>query len=215
MISVAYITFNEEKYIERSIRSVQSIADEIIVLDHFSEDRTVNICNSFGARVFQTKWVHDFSYSKNIAASLCSEPWILFLDADEHLEGENLDLIKTAIDNSVGGDIVSWSFIRKNHYPIHEHDSPFYGPPFYPDFQVRLFRNREEIYFSGAVHEGVLASIKEGKVGIVGRLSVCLHHHMFRGDKEKFEDLKGLYYSKIARGEFNEKRHAIDKIERD
>jgi glycosyltransferase involved in cell wall biosynthesis len=208
-----YIVFNEEAYIRRSIESVKSIADEIVVVDHGSSDGTVLICESLGAKVYQNKWIHDFSHAKNYAKSLCSEPWILFVDADEHFEGENINLIRHAAEHSEEDQVVAWSFIRKNHYPSHDPSSPFYGPPFYPDFQVRLFRNSSEIYFSGEVHEGVVQSINEGKVGVIGRLAVCMHHHMFRGDKEKFEVQKGEYYSMIAKGAFHEKRIETGKAE--
>ena len=211
MISLAYILLNEEAYIRRSMESIRGVADQIVVLDHHSSDQTSLICESMGAIVYQAEWTHDFSQARNHAKSLCTEPWILFVDADEHFEGENVGLIRQAVQLSDEASVVAWSFIRKNHYPSHDSDSPFYGPPFYPDPQVRLFRNVNEIYFSGAVHEGVVQSITEGKVGTIGRLSVCIHHHMFRGNKEQFEDQKGQYYSRIARGEFNEKRLEADK----
>jgi len=203
MISLVYIVFNESDYIARSINSISSIVDEIHVLDHFSSDDTVDICKEIGACVHQHEWEHDFSKARNLVCSFCTQPWILSVDADEHFEGENLDLILHTVNES-DENIVAWSFIRKNHYPSHDSDSPFYGHPFYPDFQVRLFRNSPDIFFSGAVHEGVLPSINEGHLGIVGRLSVCIHHHMFRGDKEKFEKEKGEYYKRIAQGAFHE-----------
>lgn len=205
MISAAYITFNEEKYIARSIKSILPLVDEIIVVDHHSFDNTVLISEELGAKVTQYEWIHDFSHARNFAMSLCSGDWIICPDADEHFEGENLDIIRTAISGSDEKGVVAWSFIRKNHYPSHDSDSPYFLPPFYPDFQVRLFKKMPEIFYSGAVHEGVLPSIEESKVGIVGRLSVCIHHHMFRGDQKKFEEEKGSYYKKIAEGAFNAK----------
>ena len=202
MISLAYILLNEEAYIRRSIESIRAVADEIVVVDHHSSDQTSLICESLGAKVYQSEWVHDFSHARNYAKSLCAEPWVLFVDADEHFEGENIELIKQAVRSSDEASVVAWSFIRRNHYPSHDADSPFFRHPFYPDPQVRLFKNVNEIYFSGAVHEGVVQSINEGKVGTIGRLSLCIHHHMFRGNKEQFEESKGRYYSRIAEGEF-------------
>lgn len=203
MISLAYITFNEEKYIERSIVSAKKLADEIIIVDSFSIDKTVEICEKLGAKVFQEKWKHDFSYAKNFMISKCTQPWILSLDADEHLEGEKLEIINTALHIAPENEIVAWEFIRKNHYPIHESDSPYFGPPFYPDMQIRLFQKRPEIYYSGEVHEGLLQSIQAANIGYVGRIPVCIHHHLFRGDKEQFEIPKNQYYSDILKGVFH------------
>lgn len=205
MISLGYITLNEEKYIERSINSVKSMVDEIIVVDAFSSDKTVKICKKLGAKVFKEKWVDDYSHSRNILISKCTQPWILTLDADEHLEGENLNLITQALNCAAQNEIVAWALPRKNHYPLHDPDSPFFGPPFYPDLQVRIFQRRKEIFYSGVVHEGVQQSIDSSKVGFIGRVAVCIHHHMFRGNKEKFENSKGLYYSKLEKGEIHAK----------
>jgi len=206
MISLAYITKNEEKYIERSIKSARSIADEIIVLDAFSEDNTITICKNLDAKIHQEEWKDDFSYSRNKLISMCNEDWILMLDADEHLEGENLDLIKHAISNSLINNIVGWQLPRKNHYPSHDHDSPYYDYPFFPDLQLRLFKKDPKIFFTGKVHEGVQQAIEVGNVGEIGRVSVFIHHHMFRGDKDIFESKKEEYYKKIQEGEKNEQK---------
>ncbi len=203
MISLAYITLNEEKYIARSISSVREIADEIVVLDALSSDKTVEICESLGAKVYSEAWEDDFSKARNKLISYCHQDWILMLDADEHLESENLGLIRDAINSSDRSEIVAWQFPRKNHYPIHEPDSPYYLAPFYPDFQARLFKRTPKIYFSGVVHEGIMQSIEVEECGWVGRLSVNIHHHMFRGDKEKYEDVKQSYYDKLLRGQTN------------
>ncbi|HPT14234.1 MAG TPA: glycosyltransferase family 2 protein [Bacteroidales bacterium] len=83
-ISAVIITFNEEKNIERCLRSLQGIADEIVVLDSFSTDRTGEICRAFGVRFYQ----HAFDghiEQKNRAITFASHPHILSLDADEAL----------------------------------------------------------------------------------------------------------------------------------
>ena len=203
MISLAYITRNEAEYIGRSINSARIIAGEIIVVDAFSEDSTVDICKELGAKVYQEPWKHDFSHARNIMRSRCTLPWILSLDADEHLEGEDLSLITKAVDCAEAEDIVAWFLPRKNHYPSHDPDSPYFASPFFPDLQLRLFRNLPNIFYSGAVHEGVLPSIEVGEVGKTGRLAVYIHHHMFRGNQAKFEAEKGAYYKKIESGEFD------------
>lgn len=205
MISLLYILLNEEKYIKRSIESVKDIVDEIVVVDAFSSDKTVEICSSFGAVVIQEEWKHDFSYARNIGISHCKNPWILSLDADEHLEGENIRLIPHAIIHESDENAVAWEFPRKNHYPSHDADSPFFGPPFYPDFQIRLFRNLPDIFYSGSVHEGLRQAIECREDWWVGRISVHIHHHMFRGDKDGVEKVKQEYYSNIIKGVYNGK----------
>jgi glycosyltransferase involved in cell wall biosynthesis len=212
MIGLGLITLNEEEYVERCIKSAEGLYDELIVLDHFSSDRTAEICADLGAQVVQAKWIHDFSLARNQLNNLFTSPWIFQMDADEHLEGEKLNLLSHAVEISENQGIVAWSLLRKNHYPDHDAGSPFFAAPFYPDPQVRLFKNQPEIYWSGAVHEGVSQAITEGNIGTIGRLSVCLHHHMFRGNQEKYEDLKGQYYSNIQQGVFHEDGHPTNKV---
>ena len=198
MISLAYIVRNESAYIGRSIRSAIGVAAEVVVIDAESSDDTAGICRGLGAKVVTEPWRDDFSHAKNLMVSHCSHPWILNLDADEHLEGENLGILLEAIKASAADNIVAWQLPRKNHYPSHDPDSPFFTAPFYPDYQTRLFRNDpKRIFFSGRVHEGVVQAIEAGRLGDVGRLSVCIHHHMFRGDQEKHEKEKAAYYKRL------------------
>ncbi|WMJ75440.1 glycosyltransferase family 2 protein [Cytophagaceae bacterium ABcell3] len=87
-ISVVIITYNEEGNIERCLKSVKAVADEIVVLDSFSTDRTEEICKKYGVKFFQ----HAFDghiQQKNRAITYASYPHVLSLDADEAL-GETL-----------------------------------------------------------------------------------------------------------------------------
>jgi glycosyltransferase involved in cell wall biosynthesis len=207
-ISLAYILKNEEAYIERSILSAAPVAFEIVAVDTGSTDSTKMICERLGADIHDLEWTDDFSAARNYAVSKCTGDWILMLDADEHIEGEAISRIPAAIDeaNRVG-DIVAYQFIRKNHYPSHDFDSPFFTHPFYPDMQTRLFRRMPEIFFSGRVHEGVVQSIEVSSVGGIGRIPVCIHHHMFRGDQERYEREKQAYYDKLSGIESRRERH--------
>lgn len=91
-ISVVIITYNEEKNIARCLESVASVADEIVVLDSFSKDRTKEICASYGVKFFE----HAFDghiQQKNRAITYATHPCILSLDADEALD----DTLKASI----------------------------------------------------------------------------------------------------------------------
>jgi len=84
-LSVVIITFNEQKNIARCLESVKDIADEIVVLDSFSTDKTEEICKSHGAKFFQ----HAFDghiQQKNRAITYATSPYVLSLDADEALD---------------------------------------------------------------------------------------------------------------------------------
>jgi glycosyltransferase involved in cell wall biosynthesis len=85
LLSVVIITYNEEQNIERCIKSVKEIAEEIIVLDSFSTDETVNISRSLGAIVYQETF-RGYIGQKNLAIQLASHNYVLSLDADEALD---------------------------------------------------------------------------------------------------------------------------------
>ena len=86
MLSVAIVTLNEERNLGRTLASV-SFANEIVVVDSGSTDRTVEIAESFGAKVVVREWP-GFAAQKNFAIQQCSGDWILSLDADEELSPE-------------------------------------------------------------------------------------------------------------------------------
>jgi len=94
-ISVIILTYNEEIHIERCIQNVKPIAKDIFVVDCFSNDKTVEIAKSLGAKVFQHKWEN--SYAKQFNWSLENLPittkWVLRLDADEYLYPELIEEI--------------------------------------------------------------------------------------------------------------------------
>ena len=83
-LSAVIITFNEEEHLEKCLKSLNSIADEIIVVDSFSTDRTPEICKAFNVTFIQHKF-EGYIEQKNYAVSLANNDYILSLDGDEAL----------------------------------------------------------------------------------------------------------------------------------
>lgn len=83
-ISAIYITKNEEKNIEQSIKSILGGVDEIIIVDTGSNDDTLKICEKYNCNIYSFKWENNFSSARNFAISKAKYDWILFLDADEY-----------------------------------------------------------------------------------------------------------------------------------
>ena len=97
LLSVAIITLNEETNLPRTLNSVHW-ADEVVVVDSGSTDRTVEIARSFGATVVRQAW-QGFAAQKNLAIAHCHGTWVLSLDADEELSPE---LHQTGLDDRGG-----------------------------------------------------------------------------------------------------------------
>ncbi|HUS87727.1 MAG TPA: glycosyltransferase family 2 protein [Bacteroidales bacterium] len=131
-ISVVIITYNEEKNIIRCINSVKGLADEIIVVDSFSEDMTPTICRELGVRFYSHEF-EGYREQKNFATSLALNDYVLSLDADEALSDELYNNI-LKIKNNLIYD--GYFFNRRNKYCGQwiKHSN------WYPDRKLRLFR---------------------------------------------------------------------------
>jgi len=133
-LSVVIITYNEEKNIRRCIDSVLKVADEIIVIDSFSDDNTVDIAVSMGAVVRQSKFSGYIS-QKNKAISQATHNYVLLLDADEKLSDE---LVRSILEAKQNFEFKAYAMKRC---------SIFCGKYikhglWYPDKKLRLFDKR-------------------------------------------------------------------------
>ena len=83
-ISACVTTFNEEGNVARCLESLKDWCDEIVVVDSYSSDRTVELCKRYTDRVYQHEWL-GYIGQKNLARDMAKNPWILFIDADEEI----------------------------------------------------------------------------------------------------------------------------------
>lgn len=156
-LSVILITRNEEKHLQACLESV-SFADEIIVVDSGSTDRTVEIAHQFGAKVEQTTDWPGFGPQKNRALDLATQSWVLSIDADERVTPELKDEIVRVIS---AGDFQAFEIPRL---------SSFCGKPirhsgWWPDYVLRLFKRGAGRFTEVAVHERVETKEKIGRLG--------------------------------------------------
>ncbi len=155
ILSVVIITYNEEANIGRTLASVQPlVADgrgEIIVVDSGSNDRTVEIAKSSGAKVFVEEW-KGYAAQKNSAIERATGDWILSLDADEEMGDGARDFALDLVSGRLGtrfSDFDAVEFNRRNYFL--EHWIRFGG--FYPDPKIRLFRRGAGLFEARLVHE--------------------------------------------------------------
>lgn len=146
-ISVAVITFNEEKNIGRCLNSVKNIADEIVVVDSYSTDATRAICQREGVRFIEHAW-QGYTDTKNFALEQCQYSLVLSLDADEALSDE-LKMAILAIKDSRTFD--AYTFNRKTNYC----GQWILHGGWYPDKKLRLFDKTRGRWAAKEVHEYV------------------------------------------------------------
>ena len=145
-ISVVIITKNEEKHIKNAIQSAL-FADEILVLDSGSMDKTCDIAKKLGARVEHQEWL-GFGCQKNKAVELASNDWVFVLDADEEItEKLRYEIIETLQSPISNGFYVA----RLNNF--FGRDIKTCG--LYPDYTIRLFNRSKGFFNELPVHESV------------------------------------------------------------
>lgn len=166
-LSVAIITYNEEDNIGDCLESVKW-ADEIIIVDSFSTDRTVDIAGKYTDRIFQRTW-DGYGCQKNHAIAKATNKWILTLDADERVTPELAEEIM--------------ALFQSGQPPMEGYELPykvFFGNKWvrhggwYPEYHIRLFRKDRARFKERLVHEGVEVT------GAVGRLHHFVEHYTYR-----------------------------------
>ncbi|MDH5598942.1 MAG: glycosyltransferase family 2 protein [Cyclobacteriaceae bacterium] len=148
-ISAVIITKNEENNIGRCLKSLEGVADEIIVVDSFSEDQTEAICSNYGVRFVQKVFI-DYSDQKNYANSLAGNEFILSIDADEELSPELRNSILSQ-KNTLEAD--GYQFNRKTNYC----GAWINHCGWYPDTKLRLFK-KSKAEWKGSIHEELILS---------------------------------------------------------
>lgn len=153
-VSLVIISLNEEVNIERCIRSVPWAAD-VVVLDSGSQDRTVEIAKSLGARVFSEPW-RGYRDQKARAAELAAHDWVLSLDADEALSPESSAEVQALFGDLNGSEASRADGFEFPRLSYHMERWIRHGG-WYPDWQLRLFHRGRASWGAGHVHERVVA----------------------------------------------------------
>lgn len=161
-ITVIIPTYNEEDYIVDCLKSV-GFANQIIVIDSFSSDKTLEYIKNFNCEVISRKF-DNFSNQKNEAIKFANSNWILFIDADERVtEKLKIEILKTISTSHHNAYKIRFPHFYMNRFLYHTENKV-----------VRLVKNNE-IYFKGDVHE------KLNHKGSVGILKNFMIHYTYKG----------------------------------
>ena len=148
-ISLCYIVKNAAQDLQRSLESAAKHVDEIIVVDTGSTDSTVEVAESFGAKILHEPWQDDFSTPRNKALEAATGDWIVFLDADEFFVNGTAKNLRTAMKNAkrnkIIGLLIKWINVdADNDFKLIEEN-----------YALRIFENVPGIQYVGKIHETV------------------------------------------------------------
>lgn len=191
-VSAVLIVKNEEQHLARCLESLRGFVDEIVVVDTGSTDRTLEIAREFGAKIGHFSWCNDFSAARNAALDLATQPWCLWIDADEGLRPGAEPLWREALmrPHFGGYGIQIVNYVERN-----GNRSEFVHAP------VRLFRNHPKIRFSGKIHEQIAPSILDLGLKIAHLDRVRIDHWGYLPElmesRQKIERARNLLLKEI------------------
>jgi glycosyltransferase involved in cell wall biosynthesis len=187
-VSIVIVTKDEEENIEDALKSVAD-AQEIIIVDSFSTDRTVEICKGYTDKVFQHPW-QGYARQKQLAIDYATGPWVCILDADERLTSELKAEMKEALSNTV---YHGFYLPRKNFFLGRwiRHSG------WWPDHTLRLFRKEKAFLEDREVHEKVVVD------GPAGYFKNPLEHYTYRTIADFLGKMEN--YSTLAAREIKKK----------
>lgn len=183
-ITAVIIAKDEERNIGRCLESLQGVADEVIVLDGHSRDRTATIARSYGARVVAQDWM-GYAATKNLGNGMASHPYILSLDADEALSPELWQAIVEEKPH-LGG--AAYAFNRLAFYC----GEPIRHCGWYPDTKLRLFPKGGAKWEGAFVHEELVASPGVAVHQLAGDL---LHYTYYTVEEHR---ARARHYARLA-----------------
>lgn len=188
-VSFCLIARNEEKNLERVLRSIKPVADEITVTDTGSKDATIEIAQKFGAKVSHFPWCDDLSAARNYGFKQAIGDWLFWIDADEEFLPESADELRRCLSQD---NVFAYLILRQDLTDLSRPD--LYTEMWLP----RLFRRHDNIHLVGRHHEQFQPSLTE-LASLHGQevrgSGIRIRHYGFAGPKrtEKFlRDVKLL-----------------------
>lgn len=147
-ITLCMIARDEERFLGQCLEHARDAFDELVLVDTGSKDRTVEIAESFGAKVLHEVWDDDFSTPRNKGLEAATGDWILVLDADEFIKDDGCQRIREAVQNPTA---LGYDLRFTNLYTSGKTVGVM---------MVRLFRNLPDIAYKNIIHEQITPSLQ-------------------------------------------------------
>lgn len=176
-LGAVIIVRNEEEKLGFVLSDLEGIVDEIVVVDTGSEDRTIEVARSYGARVGFFTWCDDFSAARNKSIELAESDYLIWIDADDRIDNKNRKKIL---------ELKGMLRPEKDRCYMLKVISRCNEGPSTVAFQPRIFPNRDDVRFEGKVHEQIAPCM--GKCGIiVEEANIAIEHTGYHNNEEARE----------------------------
>lgn len=183
-VSAVINTYNEEKNLERCLRSIKGFAQEIVLVDQGSTDKTVSIAEKFKAKIYQHQHTGIVEPARNFALSKASNDWVFLIDADEEAQPELLEKLKEIVEKD---EIDYVAIARKNiifgKWLSHSR--------WWPDYNIRFFK-KGKVSWDEKIHS-IPMTLGEGG-DIPAQEESCLIHYNY-GSINQYLERSGRYSS--------------------
>lgn len=190
-LSVCMIVQNAEKTLAIALESLNRVYDELIIVDGGSIDSTCEIALGYGARVIKSEWSGNHAQQRNVYLCKIKTEWAFVLDSDEFIDIQTLEFLRKLKANKISVNTDNFWLPRKWISP-NSQKHYIASSPHYPDFQRRLFQNKEKIFYQGRIHDIVQGFTQPD--GCLMELSIY-HLDLFINHEEKRRE-KVRRYSK-------------------
>lgn len=178
-VSLCMIVKNEEDYLPACLQSVKDVVDEIIIVDTGSQDKTVEIAQKFGAKVYYFKWNNNFSEARNESLKYASKDWILIMDADDEFYPEDKRALKVLLSGKLNENAVY--YFETLSYCGDKIDDDNMTVNINP----RLFKNNQGIHYEGEIHNQLICMHNECNI-------ICnpikIHHYGYLENRMILKD---------------------------
>jgi glycosyl transferase family 2/tetratricopeptide repeat protein len=194
-LSLCMIVRNEERVLRDCLESIRPWVDEIIVVDTGSADRTVEIAEELGAKLFHFPWCDDFSAARNESLRHATGDWIFWMDADDVMPAQCGPFLRRL----AAAALPQWgAYTMQVHVPAPPGETGLVAVD-----QVKLFRNHPSVRFAGRIHEQVTGSVLQTGKEIVRSDLFVLHSNTDRS--RQGQERKRERYSHLLKLELQDR----------
>lgn len=197
-LTAAMIVKNEEQFIERVIQNVQPLADETVITDTGSADRTVNIIKKFNVRLFHYRWDGSDARARNFTLSKCKTDWILFIDGDEFIDIRDYQKIRELISGE--NRYIAYRILLRHYIDPTVNFENLYQQDWMGSYTshsiIRIFKNGKGIVYSRPAYPSVAESLRD-RSDRVGNSDIAFHHLDILRNKQKRIEKEKWYYDDV------------------